>query len=90
MADTVYEQIDSYAAGLKLDFSGKELANLASDCHYSEEQLQAVAEVFHYLSDKKHEAIITTLLRLSRLPLHTLDHNHDGIYAALREAGLVE
>ena len=24
------------------------------------------------------------------LPLHTLDHNHDGIYAALREAGLVE
>ena len=27
---------------------------------------------------------------LRRLPLHTLDHNHDGIYAALREAGLVE
>lgn len=68
MAENIYEQMDSYAAGLKLDFSGKELANLASDCHYTEEQLKAVAEVFHYLSDKKHEAIITTLLRLSRLP----------------------
>lgn len=27
---------------------------------------------------------------LRRLPLHTLDHNHDGIYAALRAAGLVK
>lgn len=60
--------MDAYADNLKLDFSGKELATIASDHHYTEEQLQAVEGVFDYLSTKKHETVINTLLKMSRLP----------------------
>lgn len=68
MDDTVYERMDSYVRSLKLDFSGKEMAAMASEHHYSEEQMQAIDEVFAYLSDKKHETVINTLLKMSRLP----------------------
>jgi DNA replication protein DnaC len=64
----VYEKIDACAGNLKLDFCGKELATIASDHHYTGEQLQAVSEVFGYLSAKKHETVINTLLKMSRLP----------------------
>lgn len=69
MNDTVYEQINAYAESLKLDIRGEELATLASAHHYTTDQLQAIAEVFDYLSSKKHDTIISTLLRMSRLPL---------------------
>ncbi|MGN1253813.1 MAG: ATP-binding protein [Prevotella sp.] len=66
---TIYEKIDAYSENLKLDFSGRELAALASDHHYTKEQLQAVIEIFGHLSDKKHETVINTLLKMSRLPM---------------------
>lgn len=69
MSETnVYEKIDVCAGTLKLDFCGKELATIASNRHYTKEQLQAVSEVFDYLSVKKHESVINTLLKMSRLP----------------------
>lgn len=64
----IYEKLDICARNLKLDFCGQELAAMASDHHYTEEQLQAVTEVFDYLSAKKHETVISTLLKMSRLP----------------------
>lgn len=64
----IYEKIEACAGNLKLDFSARELAAIASNHHYTEDQLQAVSEVFDYLSNKKHETVIDTLLRLSRLP----------------------
>lgn len=69
MSETnVYEKIDVCAGTLKLDFCGKELATIASNRHYTKEQFQAVSEVFDYLSVKKHESVINTLLKMSRLP----------------------
>ena len=64
----IYEKMDTFAGNLKLDFSGKELAVIASDHHYTEDQLAAIGEVFDYLSNKKHETVINTLLKMSRLP----------------------
>lgn len=67
--ETVYDVISASLTNLKLDFSSQELAVIASDHHYSEDQLQAVSDIFRYLSKKKRENVINTLLKLSRLPL---------------------
>lgn len=48
----IYEELDSCVRNLKLDFCSQELATIASDHHYTAEQLQAVADVFDYLSTK--------------------------------------
>lgn len=64
----IYEELDSCVRNLKLDFCSQELTTIASDHHYTAEQLQAVADVFDYLSTKKHETVINTLLKMSRLP----------------------
>lgn len=60
--------MDVYASTLKLDFNGKELATIAANRHYSGDQLKAISEVFDYLSTKKHDTVINTLLKMSRLP----------------------
>ena len=52
------------------------------DNYNDEDMLRAVGH--GYLMANAPEPLLRCL------PLHTLDHNHDGIYAALREAGLVE
>ena len=50
----IYEELDSCVRNLKLDCCSQELATIASDHYYTAEQLQAVADVFDYLSTKKH------------------------------------
>ena len=67
--EIVYETINVSLSNLKLDFSSQELASIASDNHYTAEQLQAISEVFQYLSEKKRICVVNTLLKLSRLPL---------------------
>ena len=69
MDESVFEQISDCADYLKLSFSSQEMACLADDRSFSEESLSAIAEVFEHLRDRKKEAIVRTLLRLSRLPL---------------------
>lgn len=69
MADSVYDQIEASARALKLDFGSKEAASLAEKNNFSSDQLEAIQDVMKYLEEKKHETIINTLLRLSRLPL---------------------
>ena len=68
MTDSVFESVERSCAALKLDFCAQELATLAEDQGLSTEGLQAVALVLNYLSDKKTDTTIQTLLRLSHLP----------------------
>ena len=81
----IYEELDSCVRNLKLDFCSQGLATIASDHHYTAEQLQAVADVFDYLSTKKHETVINTLLKMSRLP--TKEPNTFDGYAISRIHG---
>lgn len=69
MNDTFFEQIQDSAKYLSLDLNAQEMAQLAVDREFSGEDIRTVAEVFAYLQQKKKESIVSTLLRLSRLPL---------------------
>ena len=68
MNKTVFEVIQENAEALKLDLSEKELAVFADDHELTPEQLESIKELFNYLAMKKQDKIISTLLRLSRLP----------------------
>ena len=88
MNEDLYVEIDIAAKALKVDFTGQELAQMAVDHRLSPEQLEAVSMVFGYLKQKKHDAVISTLLKMSRLPVKepkTFDnydfsriHGHDA------------
>lgn len=69
MSETSFEQIQTAAKYLNLDFSMQEMARLSFDAGFSDEQIQAVLETLKYLQGKKQETIVATQLRLSRLPL---------------------
>ena len=69
MNESFYEQIQNSAEFLNLDISSQEMAQLSMLHSMNEDAVRAVAEVFAYLKDKRSTSIITTLLRLSRLPL---------------------
>lgn len=64
-----FEQIEHYSRLLKLDLSSEELACIAEENNFSEENLLAVEQVLHYLGEKKRATTIQTLLKMSRLPL---------------------
>lgn len=69
MSETIFKTMDSCARVLKLDICGEELARVAQEQGYTSDQLDAIAGIFEYLKEKKEQTAITTLLRLSRLPL---------------------
>ena len=69
MNKSFFEQIQEAADYLSLDLTAQEMAQLAVDHEYSEENIRIVAEMFTYLQQKKKENIVSTLLRLSRPPL---------------------
>ena len=69
MNNSLFEQIQDAAEYLNLDLNAQEMAQLAVGHEYSEENIRIVAEMFTYLQQKKKENIVSTLLRLSRLPL---------------------
>ena len=68
MNETVFEKLRTAAQVLKLDFSTEEFANFAEERALTEETILAVQEVFTHLSEKKQQATVNTLLRMSRLP----------------------
>ena len=68
MNETIFEQVESFGSVLKLDFSAEEFAQFAEDQELSETGLEAVRAVFSYLSRKKQQTTIQTLLKMSRLP----------------------
>ena len=68
MSKAVFEKIEAAASMLKLDFSSEEFANFAEDQALSENAIDAVLSVLSYLSEKKQQTTIQTLLKMSRLP----------------------
>lgn len=66
--DGIYAAISDDASSFNVGFSAEEVAELAVRHDFGDEELEAVAKVFAYLSKKHHDNVIQTLLRLSRLP----------------------
>lgn len=69
MNDSIFHQIQECTQYLNLELPAQEIANLSVEQEFSEECIEAVASVFSYLREKKSEQIVSTLLRMSRLPL---------------------
>ncbi len=69
MNDSIFNQIQDDAEYLRLELTSQEMADLSLKLKLGEESLQAVAGVLDYLKGKKREQIVSTLLRMSRLPL---------------------
>ena len=61
-------EVDAEGEHLKLDFTTEEFATFADDQELSEEAIEAVQAVFSYISEKKQQTTVQTLLKLSRLP----------------------
>ena len=69
MNETMINLLEACAKPLKLDITGEELARLSIDKGHTQEQLEAVLDVFTHLKDKKEKSMVDMLLKLSRLPL---------------------
>ena len=69
MDENVFIRIQSSLKELKLDPYAEEIASFFMRSNFSEEQIDAVAGVLNHLETKKREKIVTTLLKMSRLPL---------------------
>ena len=69
MDQSVYEMIGQSCQVLRVDLSADEMARFSGEKSLSQEQLGAIGDLFRYLEEKKHETVIETLLKLSRLPL---------------------
>ena len=69
MEQSVYDLIDTYCKTLKVDLSSAEMATFTENHSLTKEQITAISKLFQYLGEKKHQTIIDTLLKLSRLPL---------------------
>lgn len=69
MDGSLFEHIQDTARYLNLDLCASEMADFSVENELDEDSIRAVKEVLDYLSGKKSESIVTTLLRLSRLPL---------------------
>ena len=69
MNESIFEQIQECAEYLRLELTSQEIAALSLNQGIGEQGIQAISDVLNYLRDKKKEQIISTLLRMSRLPL---------------------
>ena len=69
MAASPFELVEASSKVLKIDLSAKELATFAETHQLNRDQVKALADIFRYLEEKKHQTVIDTLLRLSRLPV---------------------
>lgn len=60
MSDSIYEQIGRDAFYLKLDLSAEHIAKLSMNESWSDEHLQAVADIFTYMRGKRQIARVLT------------------------------
>lgn len=67
-AEALYARVSEHAAALGVALSPEELAGLAVRGDMGEGELAALEAVFSHLADKRHDQVIDTLLKLSRLP----------------------
>ena len=63
-----YQLASEAAARLGMSLTAAELATLASDNDMGDAELSALSVTFEYLAEKRRQATVETLLRLSRLP----------------------
>lgn len=68
MEQPVFEELEQAAAILKMDVTAEDFANFAASSDFNEQETEAVRRTFSYLSQRKKAAIVSTLLRTSRLP----------------------
>lgn len=68
MSPSVYETIQARAEYLKLELDASEIAAFVQKNNLSSESVEAIGLIFEYLQEQKHDRMISTLLRLSRLP----------------------
>lgn len=64
----VYDRIRDDAASFKLALERDELAGIAVENGFGDDELEAISALFSYLAKRHHDNAIGTLLRLSRLP----------------------
>lgn len=69
MNESVYEKIQEAAEFLRLELTAQEMASLSMEQEFGDCGIQAVEKVLQYLQGKKKDQIVSTLLRMSRLPL---------------------
>ncbi len=67
-ATALYGRVSGHAASLDVAISPEELAGLAVRNDMGACELEALDAVFAYLAGKHHDQVISTLLKLSRLP----------------------
>lgn len=68
MNDSIFEQIREDSKYINLELSVAEMGNLAMQKNFDESQMNAIADVFSYMKERKRETIVSTILRMSRLP----------------------
>lgn len=69
MQEFLYEDIVNSAKVLGIDIDVPGLAYFANGNDFSERDVEAVRKTFGFLKDRRIEAVVNTLLKLSRLPL---------------------
>ena len=69
MTESVFERISQCADELKIGVYAGRINDFINSEDMSPEQIDAIAKVFEHLCEQKNETIISTLLRMSRLPL---------------------
>lgn len=84
MNETFMQSIDVCCKALKIDFSGQELAEIASDRAYSAEVISAIGDLFEHLRIKKEHATINMLYKTSRLPQKDLKTFENFDYSILK------
>lgn len=67
-ATALYGRVSERAASFGVGISPEEIAELAVRLDMGKDELRALEGVFTYLADKRHDQVIETLLKLSRLP----------------------
>ena len=68
MNETVFEQIASSAADLKIDLSAAEIASLAQKENMCKQSINDISTVFSYLEKKHNDAVVDQCIKMSRLP----------------------
>jgi DNA replication protein DnaC len=69
MTEKTYQNIEDLMKNLKLNMNIGEFAKLADRFNLSETEIDKFEGILQCLDEKRKEAIVSTCLRLSRLPL---------------------
>ena len=69
MNEPSYEKICDNASYLNLDLGAQELAQFILDHQFDDSQIEAIRSLLEHLAENKRENIVSTLLKMSRLPL---------------------